>query len=156
MKKKKKNKGPPDKVGRVLTFCREVIDIIQKENGLSDYRTKIAYDNERSGSELAVIKVDNEYMRATITIFPVFVEMYYQNKCEELIEALCHEIFHIRMSIIDDLANNRWGTPDAVRSEIERLTEIYGRMIYRVMNLEKKFNKFRKSNAIAHNKNKRK
>ena len=154
MKKKKKNKRPPGKVDKVLTFCKEVIDVIQKENGLSDYRIKIIYqdDDERSRSELATINVDNEYIRATITIFPVFIEMYLQGKHEELIEALCHEIFHIKMSTIDDLANNRWGSSGAIRSEIERLTEIYDRMIYKVMNFESRFKKFKNPNAITHNK----
>lgn len=150
--KKTKTKGG---VSDVLLFCKRVVTEIQKDNGLSDYRIKIIHRefcDEDSKCVLAEINIDNEYMRATVAISPHFIEMYRQGEKKELIEALCHEIWHIKMSTIDDLATSRWGNLGAVRTEIEKLTEIYGRMIYRVMDIEGKFNSFKKPNAITNNK----
>ena len=140
MKKKKKQKKriiirKPD----VVLFAEDVINRIQREHGLSDYRMKVKSIDEENGNVMAEIRVDNEYLRATVTLYSIFIQRYRDKKYEELKEALCHEIFHIRTSSIEEMAVNRWGTPDIVRSEIERLTEIYGRLIYKVMTLEGKF-----------------
>ena len=151
-KTKKKQKVPVNKIQKMLAFCREVITTIQKENGLSDYRIKLQYDDygpNDSHTVLADITVDDEYIRATVTIRPEFEEMYRDKRYNELIEALCHEVFHIRLSKIDDLANARWGTPAAIRTEIERLTEFYGRMMYKVMSVENKFDNLKTLNGTT-------
>lgn len=153
---KRKKKQTVNRVDKMMVFCKEVVSVIQKENGFSDYRIRVVYrENEGQHDEhvIARINVDNEYIRATITILPAFTEMYREKKYSELIEALCHEVFHIKMSTIDDMANNRWGSSaEAVRTEIERLTELYGRMIYRVMSMEKKFDSFKNPNGTTSNK----
>ena len=153
---KKKKQQIVNRVSKMMDFCRDVVSVIQKENGFSDYRIRVIYrENEGQHDEhvIARINVDNEYIRATITILPAFTEIYREEKYSELIEALCHEVFHIKMNTIDEMANNRWGSSaEAVRSEIERLTELYGRMIYKVMSMEKKFDKFKNPNGITRNK----
>lgn len=140
-KKKNKNKIIIPKKSEILSFCKDVVDRIKNKYGMSDYRTRIIINLEHNGDVLANIMVDNEYLRATINIFPVFVEKYRQKKFDELREALCHETFHIKTSKIEEMAVSRWGTPEAVRSEAERITETCGRMAYEIMELRKEFKK---------------
>lgn len=127
-----------------LKYCQEVVSTILKENNLADYKVMFSLRNEEveKGREtLMRISVDNEYLNATIYVYKPFVEMYKDRRYQEMTEYLCHEISHLRFDCLYEIASSRWGNPDALRVETERLTELYGRMMHRVMNLENKFDK---------------
>lgn len=141
MPKRKKNKTVIPNKEELLGFAVDTVRRVQREYGMSDYRIIINYVGHAQDDVMADISVDHKYLRATINLYPIFAERYQKKDYEELREALCHEVFHIKTSIIDEMANNRWGTPDIIRQEIERLTEMYGRLVYKVMTAEGKFKK---------------
>jgi hypothetical protein len=128
---------------KVIKFVRDCMYIIQKETGLSDYSLSVVLSKSNIGSNgnipYAEIGVDYEYLRATITIYPDLLRLFYNKDFDSVIKVLCHEASHMRLTNLELMARDRWADMDALKTEIERITEVHGRLVYKSMSLENKF-----------------
>lgn len=125
----------------ILSFCEKTIDKIKKECDLTEYTVHIFFHREDhyvsdSQKIMAEIEVDNNYMSARIHLSPTFVKHYKDKDFDYLTQVLCHEICHIRVAPLADLGTERWASKEHIRSEVERLTEHFGQVVYKLISNE--------------------
>lgn len=128
--------GKVNKSQPINEFIGQTLDeILGSQGGLADYEIKWRFTKKskagRGGVVLAEIGVSPEYLNATITLRPEFVKMYYDGQHDQVRRVLCHELAHIRTEKLARLASDRYLNPTVLHEEIEALTELHSRLMYK-------------------------
>lgn len=94
-------------------------------------------ETEREGKThsnytLASIHVYRRYLKATVKIYPILAEEYKKHGVERVKECIAHEMAHLATQHLYDVAVAAYRDEGEMSDAWETLTEIIGRMAYKI------------------------
>ena len=114
-------------------MIREAIPKYREDLGVGAYQIDVRYmDDQDSCRPLTamMIHVDQDYLRATVTVFPNALADWKRDGDEKLLERVAHEIAHLATQPMRDLIERPTKSDEEVRIAWEALTTIVGRYVY--------------------------
>ena len=112
---------------------REMIPKYREDLGVGAYSVDVRYDSHKSPNNARAsmsIHVDTDYLRATLTVYPLALDDWKMIGSEEFREDIAHEMAHLATQPLRDLVNRTYKTQEEVRIAWESLTTILGRYLY--------------------------
>lgn len=73
------------------------------------------------------------YHRATFHIYPLAVKLFNENRKEELISLICHELSHLHTTNMGDIAKKRFLVFSELEEGVEKVTDIMGSYVERIV-----------------------
>lgn len=134
------------KEDKAIEFAKSIVKKIQNYHNMWLYQVSITLTDKDSDplndgrDSISEIRVDDEYLKATLIIPPLFIKRLDEGRSDELERILCHEMAHIYTSPLDRAARSRYTSEENIRIASEQTTEIMGRMMYDIIKLRENKN----------------
>jgi len=118
---------------RFKKLFREMIPKYRENLGVGAYAIDTHYmdGNDPCKPRCAMeIRVDTDYLRASITVYPNALDDWKRKGDEEFREEIAHEMAHLATQPMRNLIERPFKSEEETRIAWESLTEILGRYLY--------------------------